>query len=133
MIRSTHSIPEVRSLTPWRRNVLTNAAGNTLRHHLHFFGTIALAFLLPAVTLWLVPFRWLLPSLLIALMATVIYFPIGARMLRPRLRRLMTNRRGRPFVCFDCGYRLVGLREGRCPECGQSAATPDGGRLRRKP
>jgi hypothetical protein len=53
-------------------------------------------------------------------------------MLRPTLRRIMINRRGRPFVCFGCGYRLIGLREGCCPECGQSAATPLGGRLRRR-
>ncbi|MHC4066502.1 MAG: hypothetical protein ACYSUI_18655 [Planctomycetota bacterium] len=27
-------------------------------------------------------------------------------------------RRARPGRCYECGYRLIGLTEARCPECG---------------
>jgi len=133
MIRSTHSLPEVQSLTPRRRNVLTNAAGRTWGHHVHFFGTLGLGFaLLAAPFTFRLPFRLGLASLLGALFVTVVYFPVGARLLRTKLQRIMVNRRGRPFVCFQCGYRLLGLDGSHCcPECGQVAAAPAGGRLRR--
>ena len=134
MIRSTHSLPEVRSFTPRRRNVLTNAAGMTWGHHLHFFGTLALGFGLVVVPFAVpLPFRWGLASLLTALLITIVYFPVGARMLRPSLQRILVNRRGRPFVCFGCGYRLLGLGSASrcCPECGHPSASPAAGRLRR--
>jgi hypothetical protein len=79
----------------------------------------------------LIAFRWVLPSLIVALITALVYFPVGAMLLRPRLRQIMVNRRGRPFVCFQCGYRLLGLREARCPECGLPAEAPPAGRLRR--
>ncbi len=135
MIRSTHSLPEVRSLTPRRRNVLTNGAGRTWRHHLHFFGTMACGMALVVAPFAIgMPFRRGLACLLAALGITVVYFPVGARLLRANLQRIMVNRRGQPFVCFGCGYRLTGLRGSRrCPECGRPAEALPAGRLRRPP
>src|SRR5688572_8743746 len=130
MIRSTHSLPEVRTLSPRRRNVLTNAAGNTWWHNLHFWSTVFLAFAMPPLTAVLAQ-PMLLPSVIVSLLAAALYFPVGALLLRSTLRRIMVNRRKRPFVCFDCGYRLIGLPEPRCPECGRPAIAPDSGRLRR--
>ena len=130
MIRSTHSLPEVSSLPPRRRNVLTNAAGNTWWHNLHFWSTVVLVFVVPPFTAVLAR-PLFVPSLIASLVVGTLYFPIGAVLLRSTLRRIMVNRRNRPFVCFDCGYRLIGLPDPRCPECGRSAIAPERGRLRR--
>src|SRR5215510_8543425 len=105
IIWSTHHLPEVRCLSPRRRDALTNAAENNWIHHLYFsihFGTTLVLLVTGIFATSSMRYRYLVLSLLIGLL----YFPANATSLRRVLRRRLYNRRGVPFVCFDCGHRL---------------------------
>src|SRR5262245_32404282 len=117
IIWSTHHLPEVRCLSPRRRDALTNAAENNWIHHIYFsvhFGASLVLSVVGMLATSPMRERYLLLSLLIGLL----YFPANATSLRPVLRRRLYNRHGVPFVCFECGHRLLGVPHATCPACG---------------
>ncbi len=65
--------------------------------------------------------QWAMWAALAAATAAASLMWLFARKMRPReerLRRLLVTLARHRRLCAGCGYRLTGLSEGRCPECG---------------
>ena len=119
IIWSTHHLPEVRYMSPRRRDTLTNAAENNWIHRVYFgvhFGTFVALFILGVLATSPMRVRYFVLSLVIGLL----YFPVNATTLRPVLRRRLYNRHGVPYVCFECGRRFLGVADVTCPSCGSA-------------
>jgi hypothetical protein len=132
IIWSTHHLPEVRCMSPRRRDALTNAAENNWIHHVYFgvhFGSFVALFVLGALATPPMRVRYIVLSLLIGLL----YFPLNATTLRPVLRRRLYNRHGVPYVCFECGRRLLGVAHTICPACGSAVPLKTGHEQAHKP
>ena len=117
IIWSTHHLPEVRRMSRRRRDTLTTAAEDNWIHYLYFGTHYAASVAFFTYGALATSRKYIVFSLLIALL----YFPLNATTLRPVLRRRLHNRRGLQRVCFDCGHRFL-VAGTNCPACGSAVA-----------
>src|SRR5262245_32748769 len=113
---------ELCELSKRRRNVLNNAAMLHKMIGLKTFGIVILGVI--GITLYLVALQRtqsVLVRIFAYVLGTVVWLIAGMWQffhMRSILRNRMRTRRGKPFVCFECGYPLRSIRGPACPECG---------------